>query len=69
MNKTTLETNYQFFMESDVSQYIGEWIAIVDEKVIAHGRSIKEVAEKSKSLAKGKKALFARVPDKESMIF
>ncbi|MBI2629091.1 succinyl-CoA synthetase subunit alpha [Candidatus Pacearchaeota archaeon] len=69
MPKTTQELNYNFFMESDVSQYIGEWIAICENKIVSHGKDIKEVAKIAKALCPGKKIMFARVPDNEAMIF
>jgi len=69
MTQTILEKNYQYFMESDISQYIGEWVAIYEGKIISHGKNVKAVAENAKVLSKGKKFLLARVPDKEAMIF
>ncbi|MBS3077543.1 succinyl-CoA synthetase subunit alpha [Candidatus Pacearchaeota archaeon] len=63
------EMNYEFYVESDMSKYIGEWVAIFEGKVIAHGKNIKLVAEEATALAKGRKVLFARVPDKAAMIF
>lgn len=69
MAQTVQEKNYNYYLEADVSGHIGEWVAFCDGKIIAHGKSIKEVAEQAKGVAKGKKFLFARIPDKEAMIF
>ena len=69
MAKTLSELNYSYFMETDISLYSGEWIAICEEKIIAHGRNIKEVAQEAKNKSKGKKFLLARVPSEETMIF
>ena len=69
MNKTIQESNYEYFMQTDVSRYIGEWIAIYEEKVISHGKSLKEVTEKAKELSGGKRFLLVRVPSEEAMIF
>ncbi|HLC53649.1 MAG TPA: DUF5678 domain-containing protein [Candidatus Nanoarchaeia archaeon] len=63
------EQNYQYYMEADMSRYIGEWVAIIDNKIIAHGKNVKTVAEQARLLSSGKKFLLARVPDKEAMIF
>ena len=68
-NTSSSEMNYEFYVECDLSKYIGEWVAIFEGKVIAHGKNIKLIAEEAKALAKGRKVLFARVPDKEAMIF
>ena len=69
MTKTTQESNYQYFMEADVSQFIGEWVAVSDSEVLAHGKNLKEVAEGAKKASNGKKFLLARIPSQEAMIF
>jgi len=69
MQQVNLESNYQYFMETDISRYIGEWIAIYDKKIIAHGKNLKEVASKAKEVSGGRKFLLARVPSEEAMIF
>ncbi len=69
MVQTIQEKNYHFYIETDVSRYIGEWIAVCEGKIIAHGKILKNVAREAKSLCFGKKFLLARVPDKETMIF
>lgn len=30
--------NYEYFMETDVSGFTNEWMAIVDQKIVSHGR-------------------------------
>ena len=69
MTKTMQEINYNFFMESDLSQYIGEWIAICENKIIAHNKNLKEVVSKAKEISGEKRFLLARVPSEEAMIF
>ncbi len=70
MPATTIqEANYEFFMEADVSRYIGEWVAVCEERIVAHGHDIKEVTKTAVKACKGKKFLLARVPDRETMIF
>ena len=44
-------------------QYSGQWIAIVDVRIVANGRNITDVYAKAKS-AKGKTPLFVEIPDK-----
>ena len=61
--------NYEVFLETDVSDYIGEWIAICDGKLISHGKNVKEVFIEAKSKCPGKRPLIARIPEKETMIF
>lgn len=56
-------------METDISKYIGEWIAIFNDKIISHGKNLKEVSSKANKIAGGNKFLLAKVPSEETMIF
>lgn len=61
--------NYQFFMQANVNSHIGEWVAVCEGKIVAHGKSVKDVANEARKLCGSKKILLARVPDKETMLF
>jgi len=61
--------NYQFFMKTDLSSYIGEWIAICNQKIVAHGKDIKNVFKEAREKYPKSKPLITRVPEKETMIF
>jgi len=69
MTQAIQEANYQYFMQADIGAYIGEWIAILDNRIISHGKGLKEVVAKAKLASGGKKFLLARVPSEETMIF
>lgn len=69
MVKTTQELNYEYFMKADIKDFMGEWIAICEDKIISHGNNLKIVVEEAKKKADGKKFLLARVPSEEAMIF
>jgi hypothetical protein len=56
-------------MKTNLNPYIGEWIAICDQKIVSHGKSVKEVYNKAKKLYPKKRPLVTRVPDKQTMIF
>lgn len=56
--------SYEHFLESDFSQYAGEWIGILENKVVAHGANFKEVAEIVDSEFPSKKVLITRIPQK-----
>lgn len=64
-----MNKNYQFFMKTNVEDYIGEWIAICNEKIVAHGRDVKKVFMKAKEKYPNERPMVTRVPDKETMIF
>lgn len=65
----TEERAYQFYIETDVSNYIGEWVAVAEDKILAHGKNLKEVVRKAKEISGGSKFIIARVPSQETMIF
>ncbi len=64
-----LDNNYNFFMKADLGNYVGEWIAICNEQIIAHGKDIKKVFKEAKQKCPRERPLLTRVPDKETMIF
>lgn len=69
MVETVLDRNYQVYLNVSLDEYIGEWVAIADNRLIAHGKKLKEVVEQAKRVAQGKKYLLARVPSESTMIF
>jgi len=64
-----MNKNYQFFMQTNVDKFIGQWIAICNQKIISNGKNIKKVFEEAKEKYPKEKPLIVRVPDKDSMIF
>jgi len=61
--------NYELFMKADLSHYIGQWVAICDNKIVAHGEDLKKVFKEVKAKCPAKKPLITKVPEKETMIF
>lgn len=64
-----MESNYETYLKTDISKYIGKWIAICDEGIVAVGDSAKEVYYEAQKKHPNKKVLLVKVPDKETMIF
>ena len=62
-----MNSNYNYYLKVDVSPYTGKWIAIVDNKIVASGKSAKEVYTEAIKKSK-KKPLITKIPDKETMI-
>ena len=60
--------SYDFFMKADVEPFTDEWIAIIDDNVISHGKSVKAVLKEAEVKAKGKRFLVTFVPGEETMI-
>ncbi|MCE5261123.1 MAG: DUF5678 domain-containing protein [Euryarchaeota archaeon] len=52
----------------DVTPYAGQWVAICDERVIAHSSSFKDVYQLAKSRCGRSEPLIAMVPTPDTMI-
>ena len=57
-------SNYDYYIKADLSKYSNEWVAILENKVVAHGSSFKEVATKIDETPNLSKALITRIPAK-----
>jgi hypothetical protein len=67
--QASLDQNYDFFLETDLDKYKGEWVIICGEKIVSHGDNLKEIVEEAKKKCANKKFLITRVPSEETMIF
>ena len=45
-------------------QYSGQWVAILDSKIIAQGKDVSKVYAEATKIAKDKTPLFVEIPDK-----
>lgn len=61
--------NYEMFLKLDMSEFIGEWVVIIDGEIVAHGKNVKEVLKEAITRFPGKRPMIARIPEKETMIF
>jgi len=62
-----MSDNHQWYLEQDFSEYAGEWIVIVGEKVVASGKSVEKIMKKLKG--KGiKRPFVAKIPEKVPII-
>ena len=64
-----MDRNYEFFMKTDLSHYIGKWIAICNEKIVSSGNNPKQVFQEAKKKYPSDIPLLTKVPEKETMIF
>lgn len=62
------DRNYSAFMDLDVKDYAGLWIALVEGKVVASKKTFREAYAGAKNLSPGKKPLFAKIPERKVMI-
>ena len=62
------DKNYEFYINADLSEYAGKWIAIVDGKVVASGDRADEVIDKVRREYPNKKFLISKVPEPGMLI-
>jgi len=62
------DKNYEFYINADLSEYAGKWIAIVDGKVVASGDRADEVGREAERKYPNKKIALAKVPEGDTLI-
>lgn len=60
--------NYNYFMEADLSKYIGDWVAICNAEIVASGSNAKEVYTEAKKKHPFKKPLLSKIPENGTMV-
>ena len=61
-------TNYDFFLKVDTSRYKGEWIAIAENKIVAHGKDAQKVYQTAKKKSSGKNISLAKAPEEQMLV-
>jgi hypothetical protein len=62
------EEETKWFSKADLSEYVGKYIAIVDNKVITSGDNAKEVWKTAKEKYPDRTPSLAKVPKEELLI-
>jgi len=62
LESSRVSKEYEFFINADFSQYLGQWVAILGNDVVAHSSSLEEIIKTVDEL--GVKPLYAYVDDK-----
>ena len=57
----------EFLESTDFSEFEGEWVAIVDKKIVAHGKTLSEVYDKVADAKLVRTPLFHRIPKKDEI--
>jgi hypothetical protein len=65
-----MNANYEYFMNKSFKECIGDWVIIVNEKVVAHGprKKIKEMLNKTRKNHPKEPLFIAKVPEKTERI-
>ena len=58
-----------YYATADLSEYAGEWVAIVSKKVVAHGQNVKLLMQKVKKEYPSVTPFITKVPLKEILIW
>ena len=58
-----INSDYEWLLMQNLSEYSGEWIAVSERKIIARDRSLKKTIEKVNSLKLKTVPLFIKVPE------
>ena len=56
------DKNYEFYINTALSEYAGKWIAIVDGRVVASGDRADEVMKEAEGKYPDKEITLAKVP-------
>jgi len=67
-NKTISIYN-DFYATANFSKYAGEWIAILDNKVVSHNKNLKTLLKKTKEISPNVTPFITKIPLKEILIW
>ncbi|MDO8627662.1 MAG: DUF5678 domain-containing protein [Candidatus Diapherotrites archaeon] len=57
-----LDKSFDFFLKTDFEKYPeGDWVAIYENKVVAHGNALKQVISMAEKIAPISKVLLSKV--------
>lgn len=60
--------NYQWYVQADLQQYQGEWVAIASQQVAAHGFNAKQVLEEARRKYPKETPALAKVPKEDVLV-
>lgn len=61
-------SNFESVSEEILTRYAGEWIAVIDNKVVAHGESFKEVYDFIKENYPKERPLIGKLPEASPIV-
>ena len=64
----TRTANYDWFINTNLQEYAGEWVAILNKKVVAHEQDLKLLLERVKKTYPGKKPSLVKISDKLAIL-
>lgn len=61
-DEAATQQNAEWFAQQNLQKFKGEWVAVVDQRVVAHGPNLRRVLESAKSQARGRTPYITNVP-------
>lgn len=68
MKSTKKLSNYDYFLRVDTSPYKGEWVAIAQSKVVAHGKDAQIVYKQAQKKISTAAISLAKVPSEQVLV-
>lgn len=66
--KKAISPNYDYFLKIDTTPYKGEWIAIANRKIVAHGNDAEKVYKAAKKKTRTKNISLAKAPNEQMLV-
>jgi DNA repair protein RadC len=63
----SLTKNYETYLKLDLSGYIGQWVAIFNNKVISHGTDPKEVYKEAMKISNNQIIMLTKIPSRDAI--
>ena len=60
--------NYAFYADANLVRYAGDWVAIVEGKVVSHGKNLKGVLKNAKQIHPSVTPFVAKIPVKDILL-
>lgn len=60
---------FDYYVNADLTAYKGQWVAIIDNAVIAHGKNVKEILQIAKQKKPSKTPFLAKVPSSARLLW
>jgi len=63
-----MTTNYDWYIEQDLSKFSGKWVVIIDQKIIGSGNKVNELIQKAQKEYPTKTPFIAKINNKLSIL-
>lgn len=61
MNERTRVVEFEWAQKQDLSEFEGEWVLVFENKVLAHGRDVKQIISEFRKSHPGKRPFLMRI--------